>query len=499
MKKIGWSIFFLFVLTQVYAADDIRVSKKMDISVFQSVALTEAPDGWLKMFDDMIVSQLERLKRFTIIGYQYRFSADNVPEFLRRVRDAKKQSVLHDETLIDPQFGTVMIPADEMKRIVNSVFVVLPQIESLKTTIQVLTNTNIVEKKTNQTISTQYTTTLTIEVRVMDSKGLILTAYRDSKSVVGYNKDSTPNGFLVLATLIGFEHFIRTQEDFKLRSVIFNRDFDSIYMQLGDDLGVLPGYEFIKRVETPYGYETRAMIRVREVYPNFSIGQIVLGDPQISDPLIESAKMGFRIVPHIGALMAQSKMKTMDFTLGKTWSKTFNSLPFTLDIGLRAEPELGFDGIMHLGVGVLLNDPVGVYVDLGAGMEYYWRMFSFSWNLSLSIAGWSFDSASDIYSVSAKASTFTFSGNYVGIKPEVSGSIQFSQDFKLRVFGQLNLYPISVNTIYCKPSDTNVKPFNLDRSSYSYSLAINGVNNNNLTGLFDLNAFEVGAEFVVRF
>ena len=88
-------------------------------------------------------------------------------------------------------------------------------------------------------------------------------------------------------------------------------------------------------------------------------------------------------------------------------------------------------------------------------------------------------------------------GATLGAKPKLSINIQFSQGFKLRLFGGYALYFLPFYQVKFTDTLDENKTSNIDITDSHLSFLVNGVKK---TGLpIDYNGVFAGAEFVFRF
>ena len=515
MKRLGLIACLCLISAMSFA--EAEVTKRMDVSVFRSTAKFDMNADYLTYLDESIRDYLMGMKRFQVMGYQYQVSADSVEEFVTKLRDQKKASVLKDEKLVDPQFGVVMIPATEMEKLVNSVFIFIPVVKNYKIVQGILTN-YVTDSKTKKvsikSIVPTWQASVAVEIHIINSKGELLEIYR-SQNASGEvtNEAMVPGAITKVAlrgTLSGLEGFLRNQDEFKLKSVVLKRDSSFIFMQLGKDLGILPGYEFVMKQALTFGdktvYQSGGLVRVSDVFDEYAIAQIVLGSPQLNDQLIEAPMAGLRSTLRVGVNLVQTPITSITFkqTSGSSlYSKAISQTPTTIDVGIDFTGEAGYNGLVILGGGVLINSPLGFYAHIGGGMEFS------SFNISVVpevLVGVSF------YGMSLGTGSFTKTGSsspdngtvdliglFVDVKPKVSVNIQFSQDFKVRLYGQYTYGLTKSSIIQFDPDGTNGSTVYVDPKTYSFTTTVNGNAVSDISKIMNWDGLGVGLEAVFRF
>jgi hypothetical protein len=287
---------------------------------------------------------------------------------------------------------------------------------------------------------------------------------------------------------------------------------------LGKDLGVRPGYEFaIQSQKTVFNNlvekETTGILRISDVKDQYSEAAVIFGNPQIGDQLVETPMIGLRFMLSGG--ISPMKIPTENVVIkyvntGIAFSSTnkFTKSDYAANFGLNFESEIGYAGLLDLNFGMLLNNPLAFYGDLGGGYELYFGSISatigadasfvlldtplgtYNHTNSISINDQTFDDGEDM--------SVALTGFTVGIKPKLTLNWQLSQGFKIRLTGGYGFYFLpSYNVSFSYGSGSDAKSTTVNVTDSSVTLLADGVKQSGIP--IDFGGPFAGIELMFRF
>lgn len=458
MKRLtAAAILFVLSAGLIFSAE---VSERKDVGVLPVYSSYNIPDAAYRYFDDMLISTLSSMQRFRVVGYQYRLDNNSAEDFIRKIQELKKQALNEDPRYMDADLGIVVIPASEMKKLVNSFFVFVPSITGYSTTeydVEVKVKKG---KEVQIRIEREYKASVTISVKIITAEGNLMKTYTASSETTSRRSaiDAYQKG--VNTSISGVSYFLRNVEEFKIKSQVLKVEGNQVWMELGGNLGIYPGYEFalqsqVKVLDRFTEKVDTGLVRVNAVGQQYSTATVIIGYPRVGDQLVESPMGGARFNIYVGAfpmMIDQARIITERIGTVVTNRYTINPSTYVADLGLRFEGEIGFGGLLNFNAGILFGDPFGYYFDLGGGYEIYLgsmsltlggdlsvlglykylRTFSYPFDFTINDSGAVFESYSN---VDVSLVGFTF-----GIKPKLTYNIQFGQRFKLRLTGGYAFY-----------------------------------------------------------
>ncbi len=504
MKRLSLIVMTaLFTLSLGFGQE---VSERKDVSIFGVYSSYNMPSAAVMYFDDQMVGIFNAMKRFQVIGYQYRLDETSAVKFIENIKKLKEQKALKDQKYMDEDLGVVVIPGAELDKMIKSTFIIIPSISGWRVA-QVKVEKKVVDKYGNVSSKwvVEWQANVSVSIKVLNSDGDLMEVYNrtvDEKSEKG---DQDAYQKAINNAVSGLGLFLRKTDEFKLKTKVLQNLGAKVYLQLGNDLGVKPGYEFVlkKQLTIGDGFTTSidaGLVRVSKVGDNYSEAAIIKGAPQANDQLIESALGGGRFSIYGGISTFTSSVNSLVFDAGADFSvtKNFNPSAMTFDLGLASEFELGYAGLARAAIGILINSPSAFYLDIGGGYEIYMGSVSIVPELDLSLAATyiSLGTGSVIYSSSSYDGSFSLLSYYLGAKPKISINIQASQKFKFRIYaGYAYYFGLGDSFSFSANDGTDI-----DISTYTYTTKVNGSPYTQpLSKLFDLNGIFAGAELVFRF
>jgi hypothetical protein len=516
----------LIVLTVMFAifagvnfgfSQTAEVSQRSDISIFSVYSALNIPDSAKIYFDNHLVKRISDLGRFNVLGFQYRLDGNSASQFLEKIRELKKQQILSDESLIDERIGVVVLPAEELYKMLNSVFIFIPTISgwnvsSYEIKVNVKKGDSIVVET-----KTEHKAEVTISVQIIDGEGTLRQTYLATREAT--SRDSQVDAYqkAVDNAIAGLTLFLRNTDEFKLRTRVLQRQGRKIALELGRDLGLRAGYEFAIQTRSVLtgGFTmtgTTGLVRVSQVGDNFSWAHVIHGNPQPEEQLIEMPMANKRISLYGGISTMNVQKADIDFIyvdpsgIIEASGLTLSPASIVPDIGIKFENELGYAGLLRAKMGFLLNNPWALYLDLGGAYELYLGPVSFDIGGDLSILGNYFKVGTipeQFFGVKIDDTWFynkidvNLVGITLGLKPALGFNIQFSQRFKLRAYGGYQIYFLPFYSISFTDSKDSEKSASVPLTDSSVYFRVNG---EEATGLpIDFNGVFGGIEFILRF
>ena len=516
MKKIA---LFLSIMLMgiVLAYPQAEVSKRKDITVFPVYSSYNIPDSSYQYFDNQLIGLLNSMKRFQVIGFQYHLNSTTIDQFIGKIQELKKQAALNNTNYMDADLGVVVIPASEMKRLVNSFFIFIPSIvgysvEEYYVEVQEKRNGIIVIR-----LVKEYRATVQISVKVITAEGNLLETYNSSQEAKSRDSAIAAYDQAVDGAISGLGMFLRNVDEFKLKSTILQAKNGLIYAQLGKDLGVRPGYEFAIQKEITVFNKLKekrqiGLIRIKDVKDEYSEATAIFGNPQEGDQLVETPMAGGRFKIYGGMspmAVPYSDIKIAYSTSNETYSDTikWNKSLYAFNLGLHLEGEIGYAGLFDLNFGLLINNPLAFYFDIGGGYEFYFGNISVTTGADLSLVfastslnNWSHKSELTIgntifdknENINVSMSAFS-----IGVKPNITFNYQLSQRSKIRLTGGYGLYTRADFSMGFTSASDSSKTSTVALDDKNVSLTADG---NKQTALsVDFSGFFGGIEWMFRF
>ncbi len=453
-----------------------EVSKKNEIAVFPVYSAYEIPDSAHQYFDDKLIGLLSGMKRFQVIGYQYHLDNRSADEFIKKIQELKKEAIVTNPQYIDADLGITVIPAAEMQKLVNAFFIFMPSINGYSVEeYQVEVKETRSDGKIVIRLVKEYKVNVNISVKIITAEGNLLDTYNASSAQTSRTSSIDAYQKGVDDAISGLGFFLRNVEEFKIKTQVLEINPKGVYIELGKDLGVRPGYEFAIQKETKILNKftekvNTGILRVKEIGEQWSVASTIFGKPEVGDQLLELPMLGGRFNVFAGALPMAVTGKnftiissTSDSKTVFTNSGTMSPSSYVPTFGIEGEYELGYAGLVDLSGGILFNNPFAFYGQLGGGYEFYLWNMSFVIGADLSIIGLSeslgvINNSSQITINNTSFSnniSVDLSGVTVGIKPRLSFSYQFNQRMKLRITGGYALYLLpNFSITYTDSSDS---------------------------------------------
>lgn len=251
--------------------------------------------------------------------------------------------------------------------------------------------------ETNVVYGTAYYLALTFEMKMISAEGTLLdtlsksgtysyTAWGDSTYVL----DTDAAVLSICSTaLYGLEDYVRGLDEFKLRSVVHDVRFSEVLMELGTEMGVETGWEFVvtRETTTSTGFtfsEELGLVRIKDPMEGASYAGIAFGHIKEGDVLVETVNKDEEFVVSLSGLYLLSYFGGISF-----------DTPIGFDANISFDHFFGYSGFWFPEFGLRLYDlgsTGGIYGGLGWGANKFSRGVDYGIKLS---AGIGYDVFSD--------------------------------------------------------------------------------------------------------
>lgn len=383
---------FLLLPAALYCAE---VTAQQDIAIFGVTTYAfDIPDEVLVYADTSIDNAFINLKRFNVLGFgDYRMESRDIDYFIARVREARSEKAEEAGTY-DEKFGALVIKGEDFDRIANSFLVVVPSLSNYTWTVR--------REERYSGFSSFVRREYTVDI-VMDLAFLNVREGKQEEAVrvTGTASDESldrASRRAVDSAVSSLSFKIRQVEAFKIKSGIIRVKGDTVYFELGKNIGVQPGDEFEVLTRQEVGKTGRivelptGLIRVRKVYPETTEARIVYQRERITegDQIAEAASAGIQLSFRTGVM--QVDIPDMEYNIavvddsnlsppfGEIFYVELNQKERNVSpiVAVTAEKSLGyrFKGIFE-GTAVLNFPLIALNGELGAGAVFQKRRLSF--------------------------------------------------------------------------------------------------------------------------
>ncbi|MGC8764297.1 MAG: hypothetical protein ACP5QT_00205 [Brevinematia bacterium] len=510
---LGLLIFFVnFLFSAV-------VSERNEIAVFPVFSSYELPSGAARYFDDKLIEILNSMKRFEVIGYQYRLDYTSAERFIQKIQELKKQALMKDQKYMDEDLGVVVIPAAEMEKLVNSFFIFIPSITGFHTREYQIEVKTKEKGRIKVRIVTEYEAVVNISVKIITSEGKLLDTYNSSQKATSQRNPMEAYQSAVNSAIGGLGFYLRNIEEFKIKSGILKVVGNSVYFELGGNRGIAPGHEYVIQKEEKFMDKFKekvvtGLVRVRETKSEYSIATVIWGSPEVGDQLVEAPMAGARFNIWAGMFPMKVQSDNLEIRyispgLSFVSKEKFSKSVYAFSLGLDLEGEIGYAFLLDLKMGFYFSNPFSYNFNFGLGYELYFGRFSATIGSDLSFVGLykylgTFENNS-WNGIDIKGTTFyedidvSLFGGTFGVKPNITINFQPSQRFKIRAFGGYALYFVPYYQLQFteRSSDDEKKSQTVDVTDSSVSFFIDG--NETKTFPIDFSGIFGGVEIIFRF
>ncbi len=426
---------------------------------------------------------------------------------------------MKDQKYMDEDLGVVVIPAQEMEKLVNSFFIFIPTITGFHTREYQIEVKTKEKGRIKVRFVTEYESVVNISVKIVTSEGKLLETYNSSQRATSQRNPMEAYQSAVDGAIGGLGFYLRTLEEFKIKSGVLKVEGNQVYFELGENRGIRPGHEYIIQKEEKFmGKFTEKVsagyVRVKETKTEYSIATIISGNPQVGDQLVEAPMTGGRLNIWAGILPMKVGSDNLEilFTspdISFVSKEKFSKSLYAFSMGLSFEAEIGYALLGDLKFGAYFSNPFAYNVDLGLGYELYFGQLSATIGCDISFVGlYKYLGAYEndrLDGISIKGTTFyedidlALTGGTVGLKPNLTLNFQPSQRFKIRAFGGYAFYfaPFYQLEFTERSSDEDREKRTVDITDSSVSFRINGEEVR--TFPIDFSGIFGGIELIFRF
>jgi hypothetical protein len=368
----------------------VEVSESQDIAIFGLTRYShDIPEDILGFTDSSISHVFVNLKRFNVLGYgEYRLDSADIDKFIERVKEIRSEKA-KEAGEYDEKFGTIVIRGEDFDRIVNSFLVVIPSLSRYDVQVRYK------EEKRGLFLYTvrSYEVTAVIDISFVNVRE---GTREESIRITGSGMDVSKNraGTMAVESAVSMlSHRIRQLDTFKIKSGVIQRKGDTIFFELGSNIGVKPGDEYEVMTQQQIGKTGRTaflptgLVRVRQTYPDVSEAQIVIEGERITegDQLFEIAKLGLEGSLYVGLMKVSIPDMYYDIVIKEDFgSNSFamslnqRAVDYAVDAGIRVTKSLGYTFKGVLDATAIMNLPLlGLLGELGVAGSLHVRRFSF--------------------------------------------------------------------------------------------------------------------------
>jgi len=332
------------------------VSKKQEIAVFSlGYYKSKIPADVVGNIDEEIKGVFINIGRFDVLGMTQRLESEDVNVFIDNIKAFKEENVEIPEEV---QMGKEFFTAADLNRLIGSFIVVIPSVTNYSS-----------EKLDNGEYRAAVKTTFTF-LNVGTAKAF---AHATVETEAQDESLSKAVGSAINRIPLQLTYEIRKIAEFQLRTGILEVSGSEIIMELGRDLGIKKGDEFVivtSRVLDSGKTLTqeKGLIIIKEISEEVSIGKIIYaqGGAQVGEQLNEVPRLGFETAPYVHVVR----------------DKELRSEPIVL-IGLRQTVLRGFYDfrpIIGLEVPLIANIMWGIPFNLYVGGE--WNNYLGRWQIT---------------------------------------------------------------------------------------------------------------------
>jgi hypothetical protein len=350
----------------------------------------------------------------------------------------------------------------------------------------------------------------------------------ESIRITGTSTDTNPDnaGTRAIESAVSMlSHEIIQLDTFKIKSGVIQVKGDTVYFELGSDIGVELGDEYEVMTRREIGKTGRiaelptGLVRVSRVYPDISEAQIVFEEQRITegDQLFEIARLGIEGSLWVGFMKVNIPDMYYDIIIeddfgNESFAMSLNQLQmdYAIDAGLRVTKSLGYNFKGVLDATAILNLPlIGLLGELGAGASLHLRRFSFELlaqggllymtTFQKSLYKWSIFGPLIIngtwidYSNSPVMSIY---GIAVGVKGGIGVTYLVNPDISLRAGINYRLYtPIRNWSILIEETGGSMQSVTLDSESPN---VVESAESGGMKQV-DISGFEINLSFNLRF
>ncbi len=365
MKKAFFSFFLVSILFVTFPAFSQEVYKKKDIAVFNlSYYQWNIPPGVLGRIDEEIRGVFVNLRRFNVIGMNYRLGENDINRFIESIKRFKRENVEIPEKV---QMGHAFFTKADMNRLIGSFIVVIPYVTYFG--VERLRSGSTYNYRA--VINTSFSFINVQDIQTFASISIKTEGYDDDP------REAIKNAIEGIPDELTYR--IKKIPEFQLKTGIVEVDGSDVIIEFGRDMGVNVGdeYEIVTTRVLKSGKKFNAekgLLIVKEVNDEVSIAHIIYSDGKVNvgDQVKEIPRFGFDTTPYFHAVVYGGRFVSL---VGFRQSITRGFYRFRPILGF----ELPFIVVPYNGL--LTN----IYV--GGEMNFYLGRFQFVPMVGVGIGG----------------------------------------------------------------------------------------------------------------
>jgi hypothetical protein len=327
------------------------VSGKKDIAVFRLSHSGYVPSEIVDRIDQRIIGVITSFKRFNVIGMEYRMSSNNITSFIDHIKSTKEHQSEISETVLS---GEEAFTRADWERLTSAFLIFAPRITDYDEKLMF----EEAEVDGKKVIRTYWEVEIAGAVSIIDVSGS--TGERviplSVRKIAKQRSDAVADAITSLTSSI--YSAIKFEPEFALTSGILevDRENNTVTIELGKDIGVHPGDEYILQKNISIGGKQSSketgLIIISEVYDTFSIAKVIYADQPVveGDAVKERVNSDIMLQGYAGITVPITGVKA-------TGSKDY--LRFQPTFGIRATYKANFHLSISLGYEYAIQQPLG--------------------------------------------------------------------------------------------------------------------------------------------
>ncbi|MEL3907294.1 MAG: hypothetical protein P1P65_09785 [Treponema sp.] len=356
MHGLGKIKKFCFIVVCLLAAGSAAlfaqtVSGKKDIAVFRLSHFGGIPYETAQRLDSHITAVITSFKRFNVIGMQYRLKSSDINLFIEKIKETKEQQSDIPETVLS---GEEAFTRADWERLTGAFLVFIPQItrydEEIRYRDAVVDGKEVRQKYWEVKIDAAITI---IDVSGAAGQRVLPISVQETAK---YRSDAVDDAVDAVGNAL--YAVIKFEPEFALASGIveIDRRSNTLIMQLGRDMGIREGDEYI--IQKPVSGGGLQSLReagffiVSEVHDGFSVGKIIYATQPVveGDSVKESPRLNLDLQGYGGITVPITGIKE---------KRNSEYLRIQPTFGIRAVYRTSFHLGLLLGYEYAIQQPAG--------------------------------------------------------------------------------------------------------------------------------------------
>lgn len=370
-KKNILKIILVILLFVIFSLNTFGIEQyeKKDIVVLGISSNSQLVDiEYFYRIQSYIYKAFVDLKRFNIIYYPD--ISLPVSKTSQLIDDIKKYRVQNIDSEEDHTFGNLVFKKADFDKIVNSFYLIIPQINSY--------NEN---SFTNDDGSITYKVSYEVTIEIVDLKNnnilkeIIINNEKESDKSISDAQSNCLEGFIT-----DLQYQIKNIEEFKLKTGVLKKEKDNVYIYLGSNSGVKVNDEFLiyKKVKFQNDFIKKqvGLIRIYETSEKISIGKILIETDSIEEGDIVVEKV--RIPANVMVYLGYKFLNFSNININYYTSVNIDSSKGTIFGDLSLQYYLNFNLFIESGIEGYLTSPISYAYFGGLGYSLIYRRLTLS-------------------------------------------------------------------------------------------------------------------------